>query len=75
MGFLLTITKIPQKMDANETKVNKVWFEPLVKVSFKRYKSNIKKIFFFFSQWSVIGKTYYNIENIKLTFIFKVIFY
>jgi hypothetical protein len=39
---LLIITKIPEKIDASETKVNKEWFEPLVKVSFKRYKSNIK---------------------------------
>jgi hypothetical protein len=38
------ITKIPQKIDASETKINKTWFEPLVKVSFKRYKSDIKKI-------------------------------
>lgn len=42
-GFLLIITKIPQKIDANETRLNKLWLEPLVNVSFKRYKSNMKK--------------------------------
>jgi hypothetical protein len=64
-GFLLTITKIPQKMDANETKLNTPWFEPLVKVSFKRYKSNIEKIFFF-PQWPDISKDYHTIENIYI---------
>ena len=37
------ITKIPEKIEPSETKVNKFWLKPLVKVSFKIYKSNIKK--------------------------------
>jgi len=47
IGFLLTITKIPHKMDANETKLNRLSLEPLVKVSFKRYKCSIDKYKFF----------------------------
>ena len=48
MGFLLTMTNIPQRMDANETKLNKPWLEPFVNVSFKRYRFDIKSIYIFF---------------------------
>jgi len=67
IGFLFTITKTPHKMDANETKINRLSLEPLVYVSFKRYRCSIDK-YNFLPQLTAV-RTSYTIENV-ITFYF-----